>query len=179
MSFNRQSSRYYLKEEQSVCSDSFRCLCNSSYRLSPRRRVDRCLILRLLTRPSIHQTGNFSWTRERGERWRQKFISQRITQARIRARLMVFFSKNCRNRKNNEPSEAPTKQARFYVEKYNESLGRISIVINVCIYSSGMSVGMSKVYICSMTQNMILVTCLLLCLKFIAIKIIENEIFYT
>lgn len=77
-----------------------------------------------------------------GEGWRQKFISRPE-----RERADGFFSENCRECENNNPGEFPTKQAKFCVKKkYNESLGRISIVINARVYSPGMSVGMSKGY---------------------------------
>lgn len=56
-----------------------------------------------------------------------------------------FFLENCHKRENNEAGEIPTKQARFCIEKYNESLGCISIVINARVYFPGISVEMSKV----------------------------------
>lgn len=65
---------------------------------------------------------------------------------RERAHGWWFFSENCHKRENNKLGEFPTKQARFCVEKYNGSLGCISIVINARVYSPGMSIGMSKVY---------------------------------
>lgn len=55
-----------------------------------------------------------------------------------------FLGKLPRIAKTTNKNEFLTKQAKFYVEKYNELFRRISIVINACVYSPGMSVELSK-----------------------------------
>lgn len=82
---------------------------------------------------------------DRGENsFRGEWSKRASGRARMHATDGFFFlGKLPRIAKTTNKNEFLTKQAKFYVEKYNE-FRRISIVINACVYSPGMSVELSK-----------------------------------
>lgn len=104
----------------------------------------------LLTRPSIRQLGHFSrTTRQRWAIGAKIHFAANGPSVRANKRgcawLMVsFFLGKLPRMAKITNKWIPNKQVKFYVEKYNGLLHRISIVINARVYSPRMSVEMSK-----------------------------------